>query len=275
MKPLLLLTLFCFSAQELMAQTTDASPYCKPLFKEAATTTDRINSVNVTPGGFSNSSALYNNSNYVFYNNLPTITFTAGQMYTVTVYGIQTTTATTAAVFIDLDHDNYLDITGEMLASSPNLTNSSWGTGIDITIPLTADTGMTRMRIVGYGYDAGVSMASCPNGLPSSFSPQRGEVEDYNVRILPPTTGINNLTSKTIGVYPHPVVAEATISIHTSENLKGARLIIKDLTGRTIKEMPMEQSTLSFSRAGMTAGLYTCHVYNGGSCIGSGRIMIQ
>ncbi|OJW83395.1 MAG: hypothetical protein BGO69_00440 [Bacteroidetes bacterium 46-16] len=91
------------------------------------------------------------------------------------------------------------------------------------------------------------------------------------------TTGIKNSTANktTVQVYPDPLTETATVSVNTTQNMNGAKLILTDITGRKLKEMPADKPRFTFSRDGLQAGLYLYSIYNNSTCLANGRILIQ
>ena len=91
------------------------------------------------------------------------------------------------------------------------------------------------------------------------------------------TTSIKYIPSKTasIKIYPNPITNDAIISISTNENLKGAKLVLTDLTGRTIKEIAADKSDLLFNRDGLKTGIYFYSLFNSESCLARGKFMID
>ncbi|WP_338763619.1 GEVED domain-containing protein [Bernardetia sp. ABR2-2B] len=126
------------------------------------------------------------NGGYRDYTNL-TANVTKGNSETITIYPTWSGSqyAEGYAVWIDLNKDGDFNDSGELVFSKAASTSSS-ATG-SITIPSTATTGTTRMR---------VSMKY--NGIPTSCeSFSYGEVEDYTVNIQSGITGGDGGTTPT------------------------------------------------------------------------------
>jgi hypothetical protein len=91
------------------------------------------------------------------------------------------------------------------------------------------------------------------------------------------TTGVNVLSGNktTVLAYPNPCSSSATISVNTAENMANAVLLLTDVTGRVVKEMPANTPEIVLNRTGLNAGLYFYSVYNNGACLAKGKLSIQ
>jgi hypothetical protein len=93
-------------------------------------------------------------------------------------------------VWIDFNHDGQLDDAGETVISANNLLPPLYnGT---ITIPATAMTGVTRMRVTAKMTPNGGHSLPTPCDNPADVLGYHGEFEDYEVNIIN-TTGINDI----------------------------------------------------------------------------------
>ena len=85
-------------------------------------------------------------------------------------------------VWIDYNQNGLFTDPGENVYMSPytlfSIAGTSVAPGAGITIPLTANTGITRMRVIEV--ESATAPGPCTN-------PPFGEVEDYNVNLLAPT----------------------------------------------------------------------------------------
>ncbi len=158
-------------------------------------------------------------------------------------------------VWIDFNRDGDFGDAGELVLEDH-------GEGIitgDITIPLTASVGKTRMRI---------AMQDSEYAEPcGSFI--YGEVEDYTLDVRAGGTGLqisesenviemrHELTKVNTGfsVYPNPTRGELNVVAH---DFKGQimTLRIADAYGRVLREREFAGETLRFDLRGFAAGLY-------------------
>jgi len=110
-------------------------------------------------------------------------------------------------VWIDYDQDGlFLPSSEEVFVSQPTSTTIT----ATLSVPATAEVGLTRMRI-NMAYEEQIEN---PCG-----APQFGEVEDYCLTILesPNSTAINPLRDVSIEVYPNPVSDAFTLSITNTQ----------------------------------------------------------
>jgi hypothetical protein len=117
---------------------------------------------------------------------VPTLTQVTPESFSVLVGSCGTTNFTSGlAIFIDLNHNGLLTDAGEKVysngaAANINCVPATTVTGT-ITIPASALTGNTLMRVISQESAAGNSITPCNTGF------GWGEVEDYIVNIVPAT----------------------------------------------------------------------------------------
>lgn len=167
--------------------------------------------------------------------------------YTITITPTWTGTAYNEgyAVWIDYNQDGDFQDNGELVWSkSPSTDNQVIGS---FTVPQTATTGNTRMR---------VSLKW--NGIPSpceSFS--YGEVEDYTVIITGPSINTNEFQENNVLIYPNPF--KSTLSIHLPNN-NALRVQILDITGRVVTQIenmtPVNKTIELHNNSHLSAGTY-------------------
>jgi hypothetical protein len=201
------------------AQSTDPSPYCDASFDDMGgfLVPDQIKSVSF--GSLSNASnSQFAAPHYVLYNSLVTPLFTKGSTYTLNVkfdvhggcgYGI----------WIDYNHNNAFEanekIDGTTAGATMTIGNDIVITK-SVTIPTTAMTGNTRMR-VRIVEDDNFTMNST-DILPcnASTSPTDvmdwGETEDYTINIVG-ATGVNDIeNSASVSIVPNPSMGNFSIT---------------------------------------------------------------
>jgi hypothetical protein len=152
-----------------------------------ATNTFRSDIGNVTFGLLNNGNALPSIQNlsavntYTDFTNLPPFSYIQTLSYPISVTQMNNTTffACSGGIYIDYDHDGVFDPSTEAVLSGN--TSASAFTLLDtITIPSTALTGITRMRVV---LKDGINPPADPCGTYTW-----GETEDYLVNILAPNS---------------------------------------------------------------------------------------
>ncbi|WP_397362440.1 M14 family zinc carboxypeptidase [Olleya sp. R77988] len=149
------------------------------------------------------------------------------------------------AVWIDFNQDGDFDDSGEDVISS---TPSQSVVSGNITIPLTAPTGNTRMR---------VSMKY--NAIPTSCETfTYGEVEDYTVNIKEQTLGLEDNSFENLSVYPNPF--NETISIKLPNQITNYNVELFDISGRVIynsRKLNNSTNTISITNLGtLSNGTY-------------------
>jgi hypothetical protein len=168
--------------------------YCTPVTSGGAS--DGI--TNVTLGPLNNTSSTTNAAPYYtdytalqLANTLPTPVLTLGGTATVSVK-MGTDANQYSGVWIDFDHSGTFD-TGEFFTLATNAGGSGTSV-IPVTIPGTALTGLTKMRVRGGNDVVLLNTQSC---TAASSTSNYGEVEDYFVNIAPATACAGTLPATT------------------------------------------------------------------------------
>ncbi len=200
----------CVTTCTVSSQSSTSSPllitinpflvcYC-PI---VATGTTGADIGNVTVGGFTNGSATpivgntTANKTYTDFTNLSPIQIFSGAPNTFSIAAITsvvaptTTTVITTNVFIDLNQNGIFDPVSELiLTGTGNFVGANVATASPI-IPISASTGLTRMRVMVYQSTA---FGSCG---PTSATLQ-GETEDYIVDIQPSSSCFGTPTAGSV-----------------------------------------------------------------------------
>ena len=133
------------------------------------------------------------------------------------------------AVWIDYNQDGDFSDSGEKVYSRSRTRNSS--VSGSFTVPSTAKTGATRMR---------VSMKYNANPSPcETFS--YGEVEDYTVNIGGGTRMATKVENTNLSLYPNPSSGETTIRFTVEGEEQGMSLRIFDMAGRAVYQHAIPQ----------------------------------
>ena len=123
-------------------------------------------------------------SNYTDYTSLPATSVSVGASVPFSVVTDECDGATYfsngMSIFIDYNRDGDFDDSGEQAYTTTTTTISPNTRSGNITIPLTASAGVTRMRVV-------VAESASSPGACTAFT--YGEAEDYNINIVAPISG--------------------------------------------------------------------------------------
>ena len=154
------------------------------------------------------------------------------------------------AVWIDYNRDGDFADAGE-LAWSKAASTTTPVSGI-FTIPATAATGATRMR---------VSMRY--NGIPSSCGTfTAGQVEDYTVNIVSSTARLIESTKlQEINIYPNPVKG-AVLNVSSAEN---ASYRVINLLGQEVSKGKIENGAISVTN--INTGTYLLEITTNGQVV--------
>ena len=180
--------------------------YCTP-----ATTSCASNDVitNVTVGGINNNSTCGTGgySDYTTDSSVPTAQILAGAPAPISVT-VGTGGTEYVGVWVDYNHSGTFDSTEYTLIGSGN------GVAVtgNITVPVTADSGLTKMRVRLRWFTALTGVQSC-------IGYTYGETEDYNVYITlpPPCSGTPN-AGNTLSSVPS-ICLGSTFTLSVSNNL--------------------------------------------------------
>lgn len=237
MKNLLLLTSCLICSNIVFGQITNPAPYCIAGF-DANATVHYIS--RVVLGTLDNNSGTnqWPSPHYVYYNNLNASDIQKGSEQTLTVNHDGGASTHFIAAWIDFNQNNTFEESEKIMQKFvldhiPNPIVTTF------TVPLTASTGITRMRVMvmeddNYTWIQGnTSLIPCTSG-----TLDWGETEDYNVNILLGSTSINESFSKTNGNtlyqnYPNPFLQKTTISF-SLEKRSQVSILIYDVTGNLI-----------------------------------------
>ncbi len=178
-------------------------------------------------------------------------------------------------VYIDYNHDGLFKTQdGEKVAAGHNTGTLSRS----FTIPLTAKTGYTRMRVMMH-YGASLNQ---PCG-----SYVDGEAEDYTVNITGGTIAVveseateaSNISS--ILVIPNPVNSYSATAVLNVIKQGNASVRITDLSGRTLYKKDVtnlntgKNPVALTGLAALTNGIYLIEAQQNGTIIGRGKVVVE
>ena len=265
-KLFLLLSLVFFTSQVTFAQTTDPAPYCDASFDDMQgyAVDDHINSVSFgTLNNVTNSQ--YAAPHYVFYNNLSVADFVPGNDYTLIV-NFLTAGGCGYGVWIDYNQNNIFE-PSEKIAGTTGYDMLPVGEASSITqsvtIPTTAMTGNTRMRvrIVEDDNHHATSTDELPCNESSSATDVMdwGETEDYTINIVG-TTGISEGGNKAnLDIFPNPSTGIFTIQ---TNNMDIETIEIYSLQGNLIYKQAINNSESIIDLSNLSKGSYFLKAIN-------------
>ncbi len=182
------------------------------------------------------------NAGYADFTALST-NMTKGSTYTITVTPAWSGTVYKEgyAIWIDYNKDgDFLDA-GELVGSVA--ATSTTPVSKTFTVPTTAITGTTRMR---------VSMKY--NAIPTSCETfSYGEVEDYTVNLVV-VAGAENMNLTSLFIYPNPARDEIKINLQGVENMN--TVYIYSITGSLVKEAKVSEYENTINVSDLPAGIY-------------------
>lgn len=162
-------------------------------------------------------------------------------------------------IYIDYNQNGVFTDAGELIVSGSSASAATLsGT---FTVPATARTGATRLRVV-------VSDASATSSC-GTFS--YGEAEDYTVNITggaaltgPTTlagesTPLGNEMARTLAVYPNP--ATEAVRLVLPGNAEATSVVVTDIRGARVAGATFSNGTLNVGR--LAKGMYTLSVSDG------------
>ncbi|MDH4472963.1 MAG: GEVED domain-containing protein [Fluviicola sp.] len=157
--------------------TLPSSSYCQPTYSNGTGFGDYVSLVQLNT--LNNATAGSGSPYYTLYPTAgsTTTTLTAGSTYTITL-SPGTYTQNDLAAWIDFNQNGTLNDASEKLGETNNVGAAPATTAFTFTVPLTANNGVTRLRVRDMDY--GLTNAMDPCGAQSTF----GETEDYNITIV-------------------------------------------------------------------------------------------
>ena len=244
------------------SQITSPSPYCAARI-DANTLyyKDLIRAVNI--GTLSNTTGTnyYNGSDYVYYNNITPVSLQKGATIPAT-FTISRTDIEMDLIWVYIDYNSNSSFDANELVgqttqaqfNAPSSYGSSVTINFNINIPVSAQNGQTRMRVI-YSSDVNMWSVTTPtacNSFTSSMngpSFQYGEVEDYDVMIVSGSTV--QAPSASFSVVSKACKNQVITLMDNSTNAPTAWSWT--LTGATPSTSSVQNPTVTYA----TAGTYT------------------
>ncbi|RPD49698.1 T9SS C-terminal target domain-containing protein [Hymenobacter sediminis] len=180
-------------------------------------------------------------------------TVTAGSSQTISYSAGYASSAYTEywKVYIDYNQDGDFTDSGELVASRSSSSASTLTS--TFTVPATAKTGATRLRIVMS--DASATM-SC-----NSYS--YGETEDYTLTITGGAARQSGQTAEAAGyrVFPNPATDVLNIEVPAATNAATVSVKVYDLRGAEMKQITFDGNLLNIGH--LAKGVYTLRITDG------------
>ena len=158
-------------------------------------------------------------------------------------------------VFIDWNQDGVFDDQSESYDMG-SVSNSS---GIDtietsgtVLVPTAALTGLTTMRVIK-NYDAYTANACV---ISSGF----GQTEDYTMNVSSNPTGIENIKTSGIKLYPNPVNDQ--LNFISSENINSISIL--NLTGQEVLQSKINTTSGQVNVSALPKGIYILKIFSTG-----------
>lgn len=184
-----------------------------------------------------------------------------GVMYPISVSAAGGFATDQVLVWIDWNQDLDFDDAGEEVFVSATGTGPFTG---DITVPLTATAGQTRMRVRLHDTYVGPDYPNTPNPTPCDTSTY-GQVEDYTIDMIGIITGAGALSEAAFGVYPNPT--DGNLIVRTGSLGGMVQLEVIDALGRTAyseQRSVAKASSMQLALAGRLApGTYLLRLTSG------------
>ena len=150
-------------------------------------------------------------------------------------------------VYVDWNQDGYFNDSDEKYDMG-SVTNS---TGIDtiqttgtLSVPSAALVGLTTMRVIKNYFEYTLS----PCGISSGY----GQVEDYKLNVTSNPTGIDNINSASIIIYPNPV--NDLLNISNSEIINS--ISIYNMLGQEVLFSKVSASSSQINVSSLPKGIY-------------------
>lgn len=77
-----------------------------------------------------------------------------------------------------------------------------------------------------------------------------------------------------VTVAPNPVHSKSTIRIHAEDNIQG-KIIVTNVTGSVVAELPVYKNEATFSREGLSSGLYFYNVVTKNGSVAKGKFIVE
>ncbi|WP_426493383.1 GEVED domain-containing protein [Hymenobacter sp. 102] len=180
-------------------------------------------------------------------------TVAAGSSQTISYSAGYASTAYTEywKIYIDYNQDGDFIDSGELVASRSSSSASTLTS--TFTVPTTAKSGKTRLRVV-------MSDASATTSC-NSYS--YGETEDYSITISGGVARQSGATAESAGyrIYPNPATDVLNIDVPSSIDHKAVQVTVYDVRGAQMKQVTFDGNLLNVGS--LAKGVYTLRIADG------------
>ena len=239
---------------------TTIAPYCVSNFNDEAGGSEHI--TNITFNTINNDSGNDTTDGYEDFTAFNTCV-KRGDTHTISVTADAVGFNDHIYVFIDWNRDLIFDKITERFDLG-NITGNTSITNFDITVPVDAVFGSTRMRIVLEYFDN-----NNPNGdgaCDTDHLSEWGETEDYTIIVGDKTAGLINTETADLTMYPNPTDGEIILNLNNTNN-NDVSVELFDLRGRLVDKRSFTKTGASFTRNiifnEVQPGLYFLQIING------------
>ncbi|MBK9514821.1 MAG: S8 family serine peptidase [Flavobacteriales bacterium] len=164
------------------------------------------------------------------------------------------------SVFVDLDQDGLFSTAEELFTAAPG---SDPVTG-DLTIPVDATPGVTRMRVMMKYQDPLVDACETYD---------YGETEDYCVELNAVLAVEETRPAVELRAFPSP--ADRVLYLDLTGTATGrAGVTVLDESGRVVARKAMDNGRMTLTTADLADGLYIYHVTDGSQELAHGRFVV-
>ncbi len=233
--------------------------YCYVDLGGGCSSIDHIDTVLIAGTTLFNPNTGCANLNGVAYSVYPISGIAADTLKKNVAYTLSVTSSANSNIltWIDYDQSGTFDVSEFILVNPSSIPNVA--SSVSITIPGTALTGQTRMRIRTElsGFGSGAADAC------STFS--SGETEDYLIIIASDPLGINSVSKleESLTIFPNPANDHVYISFKSeSEQVNSIKLI--NVTGQLIYEESLKQNSGRYNKTvdltGLSKGIYLLQI---------------
>lgn len=243
----------------LCACTGFAQTYCTPVATPynqnmPGITQFTLNTINRPSSDLEN----YPASSYV--NTGLSTTLTKGQSYAVTIgYTLDLSICPdmNLRIWIDFNQDGQLDDPGETVLTVNNVSSLTYNG--NITIPTTANTGNTRLRVTAKMTSNGGHTLPTPCNSPADPLGYHGEFEDYTVNLIT-SSGITE-SELLNSFHISPIPASDHIILNFDQELSsGSTVGLFDLAGKELGSWTVNAKVMNLDLSAKTPGLYFIRV---------------
>jgi len=159
-------------------------------------------------------------------------------------------------IWIDWNQDqDFTDPGEEVVSQHVDLSSGAEVISFTFTVPTSATSGTTRMRVYEDMLEDDGHEAPNPCGYSSGLG-QHGEIEDYEVNVMTTTTPEVASTTPTFEIYPNPITDQGVV--HFDGNIEFTEIGLYNIIGEKVATYPVtsDLNGLTISTADLHPGIY-------------------